>query len=199
VKEYEVFFVIVISYLIGSIPFGVVIGRLKGVNLRKVGSGNIGATNALRAIGKAPAILVLVGDMLKGTFAVLLCRYLELGRAWEATAGLAAIVGHLVSIYLFFKGGKGVATGFGVFVALSPLSAIVVLCIWLTTAFISKYSSLAAVVAYLCLLPVISIVDPSVEMILLSLSASTLILLKHIGNIERIITGKESKIGSHAV
>lgn len=187
--------VIVLAYLFGSIPFGVLVGKITGVNIRQVGSGNIGATNMLRTVGKLPAIFVLIGDALKGTFSVFIAKYLEMGELWVAAAGLAAIIGHLASIYLGLKGGKGVATGFGVFVAINPQVGIVSMLIWLSVAWLIRYSSLAAVVTFLFLPIVIMALAPSLIMTCLALVVTTLIVLKHMDNIARIIAGTETRIG----
>lgn len=145
------------AYIIGSIPFGVLTAKIKGVDLRSVGSGNIGATNVLRTTGKLPALITLLGDFLKGTAAVLLCRFFSGGGdLWEGAAGLSAIIGHVFPIFLSFKGGKGVATGFGVLAAYSPVNALMVLIIWLAIAVFTRYSSLAALTAYTAL-PVIAV------------------------------------------
>lgn len=186
--------VIVSAYLFGSVPFGVIVGKIKGINLREVGSGNIGATNVLRSVGKLPAFFVLLCDALKGTFSVLIARQLELGELWVAAAGLAAIVGHIASIYLGFKGGKGVATGFGVFIAINPQIGIVSLLIWLFTAWFTRYSSLAAIVTFLFLPTVTMALTPSPIMTAFALVVTTLIVSKHMDNIRRIIVGTETKI-----
>ena len=188
--------VIVFAYLFGSIPFGVLVGKITGVNIRQVGSGNIGATNMLRTVGKLPAIFVLIGDALKGTFSVFIAKYLEMGELWVAAAGLAAIIGHLASIYLGLKGGKGVATGLGVFVAINPQVGIVSMLIWLSVAWLIRYSSLAAIVTFLFLPIVTMSLAPSLIMTCLALVVTTLIVIKHMDNIARIIVGTETRIGN---
>ena len=188
--------VIVFAYLFGSIPFGVLVGKITGVNIRQVGSGNIGATNVLRTVGKLSALFVLLGDALKGTFSVLIAKYLELGELWVAAAGFAAIIGHLASIYLGFKGGKGVATGLGVFVAINPQVGIVSMLIWLSVAWLIRYSSLAAIVTFLFLPIVTMSLAPSLIMTCLALVVTTLIVIKHMDNIARIIVGTETRIGN---
>src|SRR3990172_8991194 len=173
-------FIIVLSYLLGSIPFGILVSRVKGVNLRDVGSGNTGATNVLRAVGKLPALFVLFADGLKGTFPVLLARFLDTGEFWQAGAGLAAVVGHLASVYLGFKGGKGVATGLGVFFAINPLIGFISVFIWLSVAVYSKFSSLAAIVTFLFLPVVTVILTSSVSSTCLAIVVTTLIIFKHL-------------------
>jgi glycerol-3-phosphate acyltransferase PlsY len=191
--------IIVLSYLLGSIPFGTLVSKVKGVNLRKAGSGNIGATNVLRSVGKLPALFVLLADALKGTFAVLLARrFLEAGELWEAGAGLAAIAGHLASVYLGFKGGKGVSTGLGVFFAINPLTGFISILIWLSVAVFTRYSSLAAIVTFLCLPVVVLILTSSVILTCLAIVVTTLIIFKHIDNIQRLVAGIETRIGKKA-
>jgi glycerol-3-phosphate acyltransferase PlsY len=191
-------FIIVLSYLLGSIPFGILVSRVKGVNLRQVGSGNIGATNVLRAVGKLPALFVLFADGLKGTFPVLLARFLDIGEVWQAGAGLAAVVGHLASVYLGFKGGKGVATGLGVFFAINPLIGVISVLIWLSVAVYSKFSSLAAIVTFLFLPVVTLILTSSISSTCLAIVVTTLIVFKHLDNIQRLVAGIEMKIGNKA-
>ncbi|MBI5025732.1 MAG: glycerol-3-phosphate 1-O-acyltransferase PlsY [Nitrospirae bacterium] len=193
--NYEVFLIILVAYMIGCIPSGVVVARLKGIDLRKVGSGNIGATNVLRAVGKGAAVVTLLGDSLKGAFAVLICRYFLGGEMWEGIAGIAAILGHNFSILLSFKGGKGVATGLGVLFVYSPIVAFITLGIWLAVAFSTKYSSLAAIVAYSILPLSFLLFDASKVKVVAAVIIALLILIKHKSNIKRLLVGTESKIG----
>ena len=204
------------SFILGSIPCGVIIARVKGVDLKKIGSGNIGATNVLRSLGKGAAVLTLLGDVLKGTAAVAMARVfvsahgfpiIEFG-GWtlqsdplatiEGLAGLSAILGHNFSLFLRFKGGKGVATSLGVLVIYSPQAAMLTLTIWLVATLITKYSSLGAIVSF-GLLPVnVFLFDPVGIKVLISAMITLLILVKHIGNIERLIKGAERKIGERS-
>lgn len=191
-------FLVVTAYIIGSIPFGVLVAKAKGIDLRSVGSKNIGTTNVLRALGKFPALMTLLGDSLKGAVAVLLCRAVIGGEPWEALTGISVILGHIYSIFLSFKGGKGVATGFGVLAAYSPVSAVIILTVWLGTALWTRYSSVAAIVAYGSL-PIISILLNAPEIkITFSIAVALLIILKHRENIKRLLQGRESKIGEAA-
>ena len=125
---------IIVSFLTGSIPFGIIVARIKGVDLKKVGSGNIGATNVLRSMGKSPAALTLLGDILKGTLAVALGRHFGVGAWYEGLIGISAILGHNFSVFLNFRGGKGVATSLGVLLIYSPLAALCTIVIWLAVA-----------------------------------------------------------------
>lgn len=188
-------FLIVIAYVIGSIPFGVLVAKSKNVDLKSSGSRNIGATNVLRTVGKLPALITLLGDSLKGAGAVLLCRAFAGGELWEGIAGIAAIAGHIYPVFLSFKGGKGVATGFGVMAVYTPLSACIALLIWALTALFSRYSSLAAITAYAAL-PIISVLlkDSGTKTIIAAVTA-LLIVSRHKDNIKRLLNAAESKIG----
>ncbi len=189
---------IIFSFILGSVPFGVIIARIRGVNLKKVGSGNIGATNVLRALGKRSAAATLLGDMLKGTAAVLAAKFLSMGPDYEGIMGIAAILGHNFSIFLKFKGGKGVATGIGVLLSYSPKIAILTIIIWLIVVLIARYSSLGAIVSF-GLLPVnIFLFDFSQSKLIISAVIALLILARHSGNIKRLIKGTEKKIGERA-
>ena len=212
----RILILIAASFILGSIPCGVIIARVKGVDLKKIGSGNIGATNVLRSLGKGAAVLTLLGDVLKGTAAVAMARVfvsahgfpvIEFG-GWtlqsdplatiEGLAGLSAILGHNFSLFLRFRGGKGVATSLGVLVIYSPQAAMLTLTIWLVATLITKYSSLGAIVSF-GLLPVnVFLFDPVGIKVLISAMITLLILVKHIGNIERLIKGAERKIGERS-
>ena len=160
-----------------------------------LGSGNIGATNVLRNVGKISALIVLLSDGFKGAGPVLVCQYFQMSIGYQIAAALASITGHIFSLYLKFKGGKGVATGLGTVLALSPLAGLISLGLWLFTAFLSRYSSLAALVTFLLLpLVLLSINEPR-EKIIFAATAALMITLRHKDNIKRLLNGSESKIG----
>lgn len=192
----KLFVLMVLSFVLGSVPVGQIIARIKGIDLRKVGSGNIGATNALRAMGKTPAILTLLGDVIKGVAAVAAARhFFSDNQIMIGIIGIAVIAGHIFSIFLGFKGGKGVATGFGVILLYSPKVALITLVIWLATAFITRYSSLGAVIAVV-LLPVnLYIFDFNREKLIISVMITVLLMIRHLDNIGRLLKGTESRIG----
>jgi glycerol-3-phosphate acyltransferase PlsY len=185
---------LLIGYLFGSIPFGLILTRLAGTqDLRTVGSGNIGATNVLRTGNKSLAAATLIGDMLKGTAAVILAGYYG-GPSAAMLAALGAFLGHLFPVWLNFRGGKGVAVYIGVLLGLFWPAAVVFCVLWLATAATSRYSSLAALVA--------SFVTPIFlwwfgHLALASLFAVLTMLLfyMHRENIKRLQTGKEGRIG----
>ncbi|KQP41219.1 glycerol-3-phosphate acyltransferase [Methylobacterium sp. Leaf104] len=181
------------GYLLGSIPFGLILTRYAGLgDVRAIGSGNIGATNVLRTGRKGLAAATLLGDALKGTLAVLLAGRFGLEPA--LVAGFGAFLGHLFPVWLGFKGGKGVATFLGVLLALSPLGLLAFAAIWLGLAFTLKYSSLAALAAS-ALTPLVlwALGQPPVAFLFLLLAA--LLWWKHAPNIRRLIDGTEGRIG----
>jgi glycerol-3-phosphate acyltransferase PlsY len=192
----EKIMLIIIAFILGSIPFGIIVAKIKGVDLKKVGSGNIGATNVLRSLGKWPAFLTLFGDILKGTVAVAIGSFLGVGSVYEGLIGLSAILGHNFSIFLRFRGGKGVATGFGVLLVYTPQVALFTIIIWIIIVILTKYSSLAAIVSF-GLLPVnVAVFDPRYrEKLFLTVLITILILTRHEGNIRRLMKGTERKIG----
>jgi len=185
---------LVISFILGSIPFGIIIAKAKGVDLKKVGSGNVGATNVLRSLGKWPAILTLLGDVLKGTAAVAIGRYLGVGPVYEGLAGISAILGHNFSLFLGFRGGKGVATSLGVLSIFSPQTALVTFIIWLAVVIFTKYSSLGAIVSF-GLLPINILLFNGKERLLAAILITILIVIRHRENIQRLMNGTERKIG----
>jgi acyl phosphate:glycerol-3-phosphate acyltransferase len=185
---------ILFGYLLGSIPFGVVIARLGGLgDLRKIGSGNIGATNVLRTGNKGLAALTLILDALKGTAAVVIAG--QWGGDLALLAGLSAFLGHLYPVWLGFRGGKGVATYLGVLAPVAWPAALVFAAAWLIVATLTRYSSLAALVATVAAplaLLWLGYVDGAVLFALMTL----VIYFKHSQNIARLIKGTESRIGS---
>jgi acyl phosphate:glycerol-3-phosphate acyltransferase len=184
----------VIGYLLGSIPFGLILTRLAGTqDLRSIGSGNIGATNVLRTGRKGLAAATLILDMLKGTAAVLIAGFLD-GPNAAMLAAFGAFLGHLFPIWLKFRGGKGVATYIGVLIGLFWPAAIVFCLVWLGTAVASRYSSLSALVA--------SVVTPiflwwlgQPALAALFVILTLLLIYKHQENIMRLVSGNEGKIG----
>jgi glycerol-3-phosphate acyltransferase PlsY len=187
---------ITLSFVLGSIPFGIIIAKARGVDLKKVGSGNIGATNVLRSLGKGPAVFTLLGDVFKGSLAVATGKYFGLGPVSLGLAGIAAILGHNFSLFLGFKGGKGVATSIGVLLVYTPAVAVFTVLIWLVVVFLTKYSSLGAIVAF-ALLPVNIIFFDFTDKtkLVIAIAISFLILGRHNDNVRRLIKGTEKKIG----
>lgn len=186
--------VAVAAYLLGSIPFGLIIARAFGLgDLREIGSGNIGATNVLRTGNKSAAALTLICDVGKGAFAVFITRSLFDGSASEV-AGFAAFLGHCYPIYLGFKGGKGVATFFGTVLALAWPVGLAVCGTWLAVAATLRYSSLAALIAA-AMAPLYALLF-DLSGFAAGLAAMTLLIfLRHRGNIDRLVRGIEPRIG----
>jgi acyl phosphate:glycerol-3-phosphate acyltransferase len=186
-----------LGYLIGSVPFGLLIARAMGLgDLRSIGSGNIGATNVLRTGNKAAAALTLILDAAKGAAAVLLARALGAEDAAQA-AGLAAFLGHLYPVWLGFRGGKGVATFLGVFLALAWPVGLALCATWLAVAFASRYSSLAALVAAGSA-PVWLIVLGVPSALGLSIVILAFLHYRHRANVARLRAGTEPRIGRRA-
>jgi glycerol-3-phosphate acyltransferase PlsY len=185
------------GYLLGSIPFGLILTRLAGTtDIRSIGSGNIGATNVLRTGRKGLAAATLACDMLKGTAAVLIM-YALWGQDHAILAGLGAFLGHLFPVWLGFKGGKGVATYIGVLLALAWPAVLAFAAIWLAVAALTRYSSLAALVASAATPVVLWLLDDRQEAQLFVL-LTVLVWFMHRGNIARLLTGTEGKIGKGA-
>lgn len=185
----------VLGYVLGSIPFGLVLTRIAGKgDIRAIGSGNIGATNVLRTGDKKLAALTLLSDMLKGTVAVVVA-YGFGGQDFAVSAGLGAFLGHLFPVWLKFKGGKGVATYMGILAGLFWPAMLFFAAIWLSIAIITRYSSLSALCATLATPFVLRWFD-AFQYSELFAALTLLTFLKHHENIRRLITGKESRIGS---
>jgi glycerol-3-phosphate acyltransferase PlsY len=186
------------GYLLGSIPFGLILTRLAGTaDIRTIGSGNIGATNVLRTGRKGLAAATLLGDMLKGTVAVLLARQVG-GESAALAAALGAFLGHLFPVWLGFKGGKGVATYIGLLLALAWPAAIAFCLLWLVVAALTRYSSLAALLAS-ALTPLFLWYLGQPQRAWLFLLLSVLLWFMHRGNLARLIGGTEGKIGKAKV
>lgn len=187
----------VFGYLCGSIPFGIVLTRLAGTaDLRSIGSGNIGATNVLRTGRKGLAAATLLGDMLKGTVAVIVAHHY--GEAFAIAAALGAFLGHLFPVWLSFRGGKGVATYIGLLLGFQVWFALVAFCIvWLAIAAATRYSSLAALIGS-AVTPVVMWWRGNLPLAALFLALTALLWIMHRGNIARLIGGTEGKIGKSA-
>lgn len=182
------------AYLLGSVPFGIVFARLFGLgDLRKIGSGNIGATNVLRTGNKPAAFLTLVLDAGKGGIAVLLARAFLAGDAAQV-AGLFAFLGHIFPIYLGFKGGKGVATFLGTILALAFPVGLAACATWVATAAVFRYSSLAALVAAAAT-PIYALIFGHASLFILTAVLAQIVFLRHRPNIKRLLERSEPKIG----
>lgn len=197
---------VLIAYLLGSIPTGFLVAKARGVDIRTVGSGNIGATNVFRILGKAAGVFVLLADAAKGWLAVFVVTKLvsgwfypeagSLAREWFALcAGVAAILGHNYTCWLHFKGGKGIATSAGVLVALVPVPLLIILGIWIIVFALSRYVSLASISAAFALPFAAWARGESRTIILVTAALAALAIYKHKANIQRLINGTENRIG----
>ena len=183
-----------LGYLLGSIPFGLILTRAAGLgDVRKIGSGNIGATNVLRTGNKKLAAATLLLDGAKGAAAVLLARHFASEPA-ALLAGLAAVLGHLFPVWLGFKGGKGVATGYGVLIAASWPAGLLAGAVWLVMAKLARISSAAALASF-ALAPILAWVIDGRDTALLALAVAALIFIRHQANIARLLDGTEPRIG----
>lgn len=187
----------VLAYLLGSLPFAVIVSRLYGLeDPRKHGSGNPGATNVLRTGRKSAALLTLLGDSLKGWLAIWLAGRFGGDTLAIALAGVAAFVGHIYPVFLKFQGGKGVATALGVLAGWSGSLALVALVAWLATAALSRYSSLAALVAAMVAPIAAGFMIGSIQIVTAVAVMSALLIWRHRANIQRLLSGSETRIGS---
>ena len=185
--------ILLFSYLLGSVPTGYLLGSLSGVDVRQVGSGNVGATNVARVVGKWQGLLTLVGDAAKGFIAVFLSRKLGYDLSVSCLAGLAAFLGHLYPLFLRFQGGKGVATALGVFLSLAPMATFVLIFIFSFVAMVSRIVSLASLIAA-GFAPIVFWFFPYPRaLIWWSLLIALLIVYRHRENIERLISGGEPR------
>jgi len=187
------FSVIFFSYLLGSIPFGILVSKVFGLgNLRDIGSGNIGATNVLRTGNKLAALITLILDGLKGVLVVVVARFISEDAA--ITASIFVIIGHIYPVWLRFSGGKGVATFIGAILALSFVTGLLVCFIWIIIALIFRYSSLSAIVSSASA-PIGVFLFYDNEALVVTLFMTVLIWYRHKDNIRRLIDGSEAKIG----
>mgnify|MGYP001495303606 FL=1 len=188
-----------LGYLLGSMPNGYLAGRwLKGIDLRQCGSGSTGATNVLRNVGKAPALVVFLLDVGKGALAVLLAKSFGLNDWVQVLAGLAALAGHIWPVWLGWKGGKAVATGLGMFLGLAWPVGLACFGLFMAVISISRIVSLSSVVAAIGLPVLMVLAGANGASISVSVVASVMVLWRHRSNIERLIAGTEPRIGAKA-
>ncbi len=184
------------GYLLGSVPFAFLLARrLRGVDLRRAGSGNVGATNVMRTAGPRTAIAVVTLDVIKGAAVVMLVNRAVPGMAAPAAAGVAAVLGHIYPVWLRFKGGKGVATAFGVFGMLAPLGSIICFLCFLGTVWATRYVSLGSVVATLALGPIAYVTDAPTPVVIAAVMTTALVIERHRPNLARLQAGTESRLG----
>jgi len=187
---------ILLSYLTGSIPFGYLIGKyLKGIDIREYGSGNIGVANAFRVMGTKYALLVLAGDCLKGFFSIVLTKWLVIERIeFYLFIGLVAIIGHNWSVFLKFKGGKGIATTYGVVLAFYPYIAIVAAVIWGAIVLTTKFAALGSIISVFSMFILSFLFKTPLEFKIFIIFIFLFAILRHRSNIIRLLQQKENKI-----
>jgi len=189
----EILFVLC-SYLVGSIPTGLLLAKaFGGIDIRTQGSGNIGATNVYRTLGRRVGILTLVGDCLKGLLPVLAAKWLGLPDLGVAAVGLAAFLGHIFPVFLRFRGGKGVATALGVFLATSPLAVLAALGVFIAVLISWRYVSLASITAAAAMPALAALIDRKPIIVAMSLIIAAIVIAKHHQNISRLRNGTESR------
>jgi glycerol-3-phosphate acyltransferase PlsY len=191
--------IVIVAYLIGSVPFALLLARRWGAaDLRRIGSGNLGAANVLRASGVKAGVLVAVLDITKGAVSVMLAQRFTDHAAAPAAAGLAAIVGHIYPVWLRFRGGKGVATACGVFSVLTPFAIPPALGIFVVAVWLTKYISLGSMLASVALPPIAYATGSPAPAVAAALVASAIIVFRHRSNVVRLRTGTERRIGARA-
>ncbi len=191
----EKLLLVIFAYLLGSVLFGEIVAKLKGINLREVGSGNVGATNVSRALGKKFGVLVFFLDMLKGFVPTALAVYFYgIDSKVVMFVGIASVVGHMFSVFDGFKGGKGVATAFGVVLALSFKLALLMLLLWAGVLYWKRYVSLASITASVSAPFLFLLTGYPFHVFLMGVVIAGLIVYKHRPNIERLVAGQEPRV-----
>jgi acyl phosphate:glycerol-3-phosphate acyltransferase len=192
----EVYLLLIFAYLLGSVPTGYILGSLAGVDVRKAGSGNVGATNVARVVGKRHGILTLVADIAKGFIPIAVAFSLGLTPTATAFVGIAAFLGHLYPVFLRFQGGKGVATALGVFLGLGPWATLVLMAIFVLVVLATRVVSLSSIVAAAFAPIVFWFFFHSPILTGTSLFIAVMIILRHRGNIQRLLLGTEPRLGA---
>jgi acyl phosphate:glycerol-3-phosphate acyltransferase len=188
-------FLVLLGYVLGSVPTGYLVGRVLGVDVRKVGSGNIGTANVLRAAGKRAAVLTLAGDMLKGFVPVVIARLLVANDWLIAAVAFAAVVGHCWPVFLHFKGGKAVATGAGTTIGLAPILGLGLFAFWWAIVLLSRYTSLGAISVMVVSPVVFWLSGQPLPYVLYTIVGGALVLWRHRENARALIKGTERKVG----
>lgn len=181
------------AYLTGSIPTGLLLGKAYGIDVRKEGSGNIGATNLYRTVGRKVGIITLIGDCLKGLIPVLLVKLSTLPPDFAAWVGLAAFCGHVFSVFLKFRGGKGVATALGVFLALAPLAVAIAMALFAVLMYLWRYVSLGSIAAAAVMPLAVFFLGGGRTVTTVTLVISLIVIVRHHENIGRLLSGSESR------
>ena len=190
---------VVAAYLMGSIPFAQLLSRRRGVDLRRVGSGNVGATNVLRTLGVRPAVFAMMLDAVKGMVAVLVAQRLTNGVAAPVAAGLASMLGHVYPVWLRFRGGKGVATAAGAFAVLTPVGAAAAVGVFLLAVTLTRFISVGSMAAALTLAGWAIASDAPTGVAIGAAVAAVMVIVGHRTNLARLAAGTERRIGQRGV
>lgn len=191
----EDIFAVAVAYLVGSIPFAFLVSRRRGIDLRQLGSGNVGAANVLRSSGVSAAVLALLLDACKGAFAVVIAQRIAGGPAAPVAAGLASVVGHIYPVWLRFQGGKGVATAAGVFGVLTPSALAVACAVFVFVVWATRFISAGSIAGAITLAIVAAAGDAPAVVALGAAVAAAIIILRHRANLARLLEGTERRIG----
>lgn len=181
------------AYLIGSVPTGLLLGKAYGIDVRTAGSGNIGATNLYRTVGRKVGIITLICDCLKGLLPVVLVSFSSLPTEFAAWVGLAAFCGHVFSVFLKFRGGKGVATALGVFLALAPLAVAIAIALFAGMMFLWRYVSLGSICAAAAMPLAVYVLGGSRSVTIVTSVIAVIVIIRHLENIKRLISGTENR------
>ncbi|MSO45641.1 MAG: glycerol-3-phosphate 1-O-acyltransferase [Acidobacteria bacterium] len=191
----EEIFSVALGYLVGSVPFAFLLAQRRGVDLRRVGSGNVGAANVLRTSGFTAAVLSLGLDAGKGAVAVLLAQRLTEGPATPVAAGLAAVIGHIYPVWLRFRGGKGVATAAGVFAVLAPMALAIASVVFVLTVWVTRYISAGSMAAAITLAVATGASDVAPAVVVGAAVSALIIVHRHRANLARLVAGTERRVG----
>ena len=186
---------VVIAYLVGSVPFAFVLARRRGIDLRRVGSGNVGASNVLRTSGIRSAVAAMCLDGAKGCMAVIVAQRLTAGEATPVAAGVASIIGHIYPVWLGFRGGKGVATATGVFAVLAPLALGIASSVFLLAVWVTRYISVGSLAAAITLAVATVASDVSMAVAVGAIVSALIIVHRHRANLARLVAGTERRVG----
>lgn len=193
----EAFAVVVFAYVLGSVPTGYVLAKLSGVDIRQVGSGNVGATNVARAVGKGQGALTLLGDVAKGMVPVAVGLHLGLPASAIAAVAAAAFLGHLYPLFLKFRGGKGVATGLGSLLMLAPVATLLMVVVFALVVYLTRLVSLSSMVAAGFAPLLLWMFFQPGEIVVLGAFLAAMIVWRHRGNIQRLRAGTEPRFGAN--
>ena len=191
---------LILSYFLGAIPFGLIIGKAwRGIDIRDHGSGNIGATNVFRTLGPGPGTVVFIADVLKGLIPVVAAKQIAPGTGWlPVAAGMSSILGHTLSVFLRFKGGKGVATSLGVAIGLTPIIAAIAFGLWVVIFALTRYVSVASMLGCISVPVMMWATDCPLEYRIFGVLVGAYVIVKHRSNIVRLTQGKENRFGRKA-